>query len=104
MSKRIDSPTQQGAEVAGDAGIAAVVGDVEHRIVPTDRAHRNVVQEPWGFTINHWNVMETSCGTIGGYIYTFGMVDRAYPEPQEKQGLSWASLAGIVHALGLSAA
>ncbi len=61
----------------------------------------NVAQEPWGFTINHWNVMETSCGMIGGFIYTFGMVDRAYPEPREQQGLPWASVAGIVYVLGL---
>ena len=36
----------------------------------------NVLQVDYGFTINHWNVMETSCGFIAGFIYCFGMVTR----------------------------
>ncbi|MEX2114697.1 MAG: hypothetical protein WD845_16010 [Pirellulales bacterium] len=61
----------------------------------------NVLQEPWGFSINHWNVMEVSCGLIGGFIYTFGMVNRAYPDPPEKQSVPWASVAGMIYVLGL---
>jgi hypothetical protein len=53
------------------------------------------------FTINHWNVMETSCGIIGGFIYTFGMVDRAYPAPPEKENISLASIFGMTYVLGV---
>lgn len=61
----------------------------------------NVMQEPYGFTINHWNVMETSCGLIGGFIYTFGMVHRAYPSPPEGEGLRLASIYGIIYIQGV---
>jgi hypothetical protein len=61
----------------------------------------HVAEATGGFTINHWNVMETSCGLIGGFIYAFGMVDRAYPAPAEEQELSWPSVAGIIYVLGL---
>ncbi len=61
----------------------------------------NVLQEPWGFTINTWNVMEVSCGLIGGFIYTFGMVNRSYPDPPERQGIPWPAIAGMTYVLGL---
>jgi hypothetical protein len=61
----------------------------------------NVLQSPYGFTINHWNVMETSCGFIAGFIYCFGMVGRAYPEPPENENVPLASCYGIVYVLGL---
>ncbi len=61
----------------------------------------NVLQADFGFTINHWNVMETFCGFIGGFIYCFGMVDRAYPEPLENENISLASVYGIIYALGI---
>ncbi len=53
------------------------------------------------FTINHWNVMEVSCGLIGGFIYCFGMVDRPYPEPPERDNVLLASVYGIVFVLGV---
>ena len=56
----------------------------------------NVLQQPYGFTINHWNVMETSCGFIAGFIYCFGMVDRAYPEPPENENIPLVSVYGII--------
>jgi hypothetical protein len=61
----------------------------------------NVLQAPYSFTINHWNVMETSCGFIGGFIYCFGMVGRAYPEPPERENIPLASCYGILYVLGL---
>ena len=61
----------------------------------------NDLQTHWDFTINHWNVMETSCGMIGGFIYTFGMVQHAYPEPPKNRHVALGSVFGIVYVLGL---
>ena len=61
----------------------------------------NVLQDTTGYTINHWNVMETSCGFIGGFIYTFGMVNRDYPAPPEKENIRLASILGILYTLGV---
>ena len=57
----------------------------------------NVGQVRFGYTINHWNVMETSCGLIAGFLYAFGMLGRAYPEPAEedRRNLGIASAWGI---------
>src|SRR4029077_8936415 len=61
----------------------------------------NMLQGEYGFTINHWNVMETSCGFIAGFIYCFGMVDRAFPEAPEDETIPLASAYGILYVLGL---
>jgi hypothetical protein len=53
------------------------------------------------FTINHWNVMEVSCGFIGGFIYCFGMVHRTYPDPPEKENIPLASIYGMIYVLGV---
>jgi hypothetical protein len=63
--------------------------------------YANVLQAEFGFTINHWNVMETSCGFIGGFIFCFGMVDRAHPDPPERENIPLASFYGIVYVLGI---
>ncbi|REK19419.1 MAG: hypothetical protein DWQ37_01065 [Planctomycetota bacterium] len=57
--------------------------------------------EWYGFSVNHWNVMEVTCGLVGGFIYTFGMVNRAYPEPPEKENVPLVSFFGIVFVLGI---
>lgn len=31
------------------------------------------------FSINHWNIMEVSCGFIGGFVFTFGMLGKKFP-------------------------
>ncbi len=61
----------------------------------------NVLQDVFGLTINHWNVMEVSCGAIGGFIFAFGMVDREFPEPPEDEGLPFASFLGMIIVLGV---
>ncbi len=61
----------------------------------------NVLSHHYGYTINHWNVMETSCGFIAGFIYCFGMVGRPHPEPPEIENIPLASFYGIVYVLGL---
>jgi hypothetical protein len=61
----------------------------------------NVLQGVGGFTINHWNVMETSCGFIAGFLCCFGMIGRAYPDPPDDEDLPLASAYGIIYALGL---
>jgi hypothetical protein len=53
------------------------------------------------FKINHWNVMEVSCGFIGGFLYCFGMVNRAYPDPPEKENIPLASVYGMIYVLGV---
>ena len=60
-----------------------------------------VLQEPLDFSINTWNVMEVSCGFIGGLIFTFGMVNRAYPDPPEEENIPLVSVYGILYVLGL---
>lgn len=61
----------------------------------------NELQPVYNFTINHWNVMETSCGFIGGFVYCFGMVHRAYPEPAPERNFNFASVLSILYVLGV---
>lgn len=63
----------------------------------------NVMQEAYGFTINHWNVMEISCGCIGGGLFVAGMVDAGDSElsEDEPQDARLASVLGIVMVLAM---
>ncbi|MFO0959275.1 MAG: hypothetical protein U0800_17895 [Isosphaeraceae bacterium] len=63
----------------------------------------NVLQEAGHFAINHWNVMEVSCGFIGGGIFCAGMVDAADPELSEEEpaDTKLASSLGIVMVLAM---
>jgi hypothetical protein len=61
----------------------------------------NMLQDHYDFTINHWNVMEVSCGAIGGFIYCFGMVNRPYPEPPQRENIQFTSVLSILYVLGV---
>ncbi|WP_152050408.1 hypothetical protein [Tautonia marina] len=60
----------------------------------------NVFQGVYNYSINHWNVMEVSCGMIGGFIFTFGMVNRVYPDPPKEPNIKLSSFYGILTVLG----
>lgn len=53
-----------------------------------------------GMAINHWNVMETSCGLIGGFIYTWGMLGMKAEDPPEDE---WHPLLSKLSILGVMA-
>lgn len=53
------------------------------------------------FYINTWNVMETGCGFIGGFLFTFGMLGRAFPAPKEGMGFRIASFVAGVGVFGI---
>jgi hypothetical protein len=42
--------------------------------------------EAWGYTINHWNVMEIACGFVGGGVFAFGMLGLGRVEPAGEAG------------------
>jgi hypothetical protein len=55
-----------------------------------------------GVEINTWNIMEISCGFIGGLIYTWGMIglpDRAEDPPERAS--PWAMMGIFYAALGV---
>src|SRR5262249_54854591 len=41
------------------------------------------------------------CGSIAGFLYCFGMVDDAYPDPRDGEDIPLASVYGIVYVLGI---
>lgn len=49
--------------------------------------------------INHWNVMEVLCGFIGGFIFTFGMLGRRFPDPPWEEGWKWVGGFGVFYVL-----
>lgn len=53
-----------------------------------------------GLELNHWNVMETSCGLIGGFIYTWGMLGLKAEDPPEDE---WCPLLSKLSILGVMA-
>lgn len=60
----------------------------------------NIVrQQP--FPINHWNVMEVSCGLIGGFVFAFGMLGRKFPEPPQTRNFSWLSAVSALYVMAL---
>lgn len=61
----------------------------------------NVAQEPFGFTINTWNVMEMSVGLIGGFIFTFGMLGKRAPDRMEEPPAPALAAVGAAYVLSL---
>ncbi|MGL4551368.1 MAG: hypothetical protein ACRC33_09275, partial [Gemmataceae bacterium] len=45
-----------------------------------------IVLEPLGYTTNHWNVMEITCGFVGGGVFTWGMLGLGEAEPAGEPG------------------
>lgn len=65
------------------------------------RMNANIL-DSLNIAINSWNVMEISCGAIGGFLFTYFMAERSFTEPQlEKQLLRSASAAGAIYILGI---
>jgi len=52
--------------------------------------------------INSWNVMEITCGAMGGFLFTFFMLERNFAEPQlGKPLLRTAASVGMIFILGI---
>lgn len=64
-------------------------------------ANASLAIQGYGYSINHWNIMEVACGFVGGFVFCFGMAHLRYPEPPEGEGIPLASIYGIIYALGI---
>ena len=53
------------------------------------------------FPVNHWNIMEVSCGFIGGLVFTFGMLGRKFPEYEKNKGYPAVPIACAFYAVML---
>ena len=51
------------------------------------------------FSINHWNIMEVSCGFIGGFVFTFGMLGKKFPDPPEGEGYPLLSVYSVFYVM-----
>lgn len=51
---------------------------------------------PW--VMNTWNVMEVSCGMIGGFVFTWGMAGLPDRADEPREGVSLSSLLGMLYA------
>ncbi|MCA9415234.1 MAG: hypothetical protein KC917_03150 [Candidatus Omnitrophica bacterium] len=51
------------------------------------------------FGINSWNVMETSCGFIGGLVFTFTMLGKKFEEPSDEDWHPTLANIGILYSL-----
>lgn len=55
-----------------------------------------------GVPINHWNVMEMTCGFVGGGVFTFGMLGLGRVEPaDEPESFRTPNILGAVYVLGI---
>ena len=51
------------------------------------------------FAINNWNIMEVSCGLIGGFVFAFGMLGKEVPEFPEDGWHPLLSKLGILYVM-----
>jgi hypothetical protein len=65
-------------------------------------ANAAVHLEPLGLTINHWNVMELTCGFVGGGLFCHGMLGLGRVEPAGEPGeFRSPSILGALCVLGV---
>src|SRR5581483_393001 len=65
-------------------------------------ANAAVHVEAWGYTINHWNVMEIACGFVGGGVFAWGMLGLGRVEPAgEPDEFRGPAVLGAVFVLGV---
>jgi hypothetical protein len=65
-------------------------------------ANAAVHLEGWGLTVNHWNVMELTCGFVGGGVFCFGMLGLGRVEPAgEPEEFRVPAALGAVFVLGM---
>ncbi|MCR4317578.1 MAG: hypothetical protein NUW37_14660 [Planctomycetes bacterium] len=53
------------------------------------------------FETNHWNIMEISCGLIGGFVFTFGMLGVKAEAPLEDRGFRKATRFGAAYVMAI---
>ena len=51
--------------------------------------------------INHWNVMEVSCGFIGGFVFTYGMLGKKFPDPPKGEGYPLLNIYSVFYVMAL---
>lgn len=58
--------------------------------------------ETWGYTINHWNVMEITCGFVGGGLFTYAMLGLGRVEPVGEPGeYRFPAIMGAIFVIGV---
>lgn len=51
--------------------------------------------------VNHWNIMEVSCGFIGGLVFTWGMLGKRFPDPPATRSFQWADAFGCLFVMAM---
>src|SRR5262245_33017022 len=65
-------------------------------------ANAAVHLEAWGYSVNHWNVMEVTCGFVGGGVFAYGMLGLGRVEPAGEPGeYRTPAVLGALFVLGL---
>ncbi|VTR98560.1 Uncharacterized protein OS=Runella slithyformis (strain ATCC 29530 / DSM 19594 / LMG 11500 / NCIMB 11436 / LSU 4) GN=Runsl_2768 PE=4 SV=1 [Gemmata massiliana] len=65
-------------------------------------ANATVSLDAWGYTVNHWNVMELTCGFVGGGVFTYGMLGAGRLDPAgEPNEFRTPAVLGALFVLGV---